>query len=45
MHKNDIYLIESNSRTVKDYEVWGFLKILDISFEDLYEGIEEKLEH
>ena len=44
MHKNDIYMIESNKRTVKDYEVWGFLKILGISFEDLFNGIEDKLE-
>ena len=44
MHKNDIYMIEANKRTVKDYEVWGFLKILDISFEDLFSGIEDKLE-
>lgn len=44
MHKNDIYMIESNKRTVKDYEIWGFMKILNISFEDLFKGIEEKLE-
>ncbi len=45
MHKNDIYLIESNNRTVKDYELWGFTKILNISFEDLFKGIEDKLEN
>lgn len=44
MHKNDIYMIESNNRTVKDYEVWGFAKLLDISIYDLYMGIEDKLE-
>lgn len=44
MHKNDIYLIEANRRTVKDYEVWGFLKVLNISFDNLYKGIEDKLE-
>jgi len=27
MHKNDIYLIEANKRTVKDYELWGFIKV------------------
>ena len=43
MHKNDIYLIEANMRTVKDYELWGFTKVLNISFEDLLCGIEEKL--
>lgn len=27
LHKNDIYMIENNKRTVKDYEVWGLMKI------------------
>lgn len=44
MHKNDIYMIESNKRTVKDYEIWGFMKVLNITFEDLINGIEDKLE-
>lgn len=44
MHKNDIYMIEANKRTVKDYELWGFIKVLNITFEDLIDGIENKLE-
>ena len=44
MHKNDIYMIEANKRTVKDYELWGFIKILNITFDDLIDGIEDKLE-
>ena len=24
LHKNDIYMIENNKRTVKDYEIWGW---------------------
>lgn len=44
MHKNDIWLIEANKRTVKDYELWGFIKVLGISYEDLFNGIEKKLE-
>ena len=44
MHKNDIYMIEKNKRTVKDYELWGFIKILNVSFEDLIKGIENKRE-
>lgn len=44
LHKNDIYMIENNKRTVKDYEVWGFMKILNISYNDLFEGIEKKLD-
>ena len=43
MHKNDIHLIESNKRTVKDYEIWGFMKVLNINFEDLINGIENKI--
>lgn len=44
LHKNDIYMIENNKRTVKNYEVWGFMKVLDISYNDLFNGIEDKLE-
>lgn len=44
LHKNDIYMIENNKRTVKDYEVWGLMKILNISYNDLFEGIEKKLD-
>jgi len=45
MHKNDIYLIEANKRTVRDYELWGMMKILGVSFEDLIKGIEKKIEN
>ena len=44
LHKNDIYMIENNKRSVKDYEVWGFIKVLNISYDDLFAGIEHKLE-
>ncbi len=44
MHKNDIYMIENNKRSVKDYELWGFMKILNITYDDLFAGIENKLE-
>ena len=40
---DDIYLIESNQRTVKDYEIYGFMKVLNISFENLIKGIEDKM--
>lgn len=44
IHKNDISLIEANKRTVKDYELWSFIKILNIPYEDLFEGIQDKLD-
>lgn len=44
LHKNDVYMIENNKRSVKDYEVWGFIKVLNISYDDLFAGIEDKLE-
>ena len=43
-HKNDICAIEANRRTVKDYELWAFVKILDIKFEDLFQDIDKKIE-
>lgn len=45
LHKNDIYMIENNKRTVKDYEIWGLVKVLKISYDDLFNGIEDKLEN
>ena len=44
LHKNDVYMIENNKRSVEDYEVWGFIKVLNISYDDLFAGIEDKLE-
>ena len=44
LHKNDVYMIENNKRSVKDYEVWGFIKVLNISYYELFAGIEDKLE-
>ncbi len=42
MFNNDIYKIEHNKRTVKDYELYAFAKILKVSYEQLFEGAEEK---
>lgn len=38
-------MIENNKRSVRDYEVWGFITVLDISYSDLFNGIEKKLEN
>lgn len=42
MFNKDIYKIEHNKRTVKDYELYAFAKILKVSYEQLFEGSEEK---
>jgi transcriptional regulator with XRE-family HTH domain len=39
-----IWLIEANKRTVKDYELCGFVKILYITFEDLFYKIYDILD-
>ena len=41
MFNNDIYKIEHNKSTVKDYELYAFTKVLKISYEQLFEGAEE----
>ena len=41
MFNNDIYKIEHNKRTVKDYELYAFCKVLKISYEQLFEGVED----
>ena len=38
MFNNDIYKIEHNKRTVKDYELYAFCKILKVSYEELLKG-------
>lgn len=35
LYKNDIYRIENNKRAVKDFELWGIIKVLNIKFEDI----------
>ena len=42
MYNNDIYEIEYNKRTVKDYELYAFAKILNVSFDQLFENAEDK---
>ena len=41
MYINDIYKIEHNKRTVKDYELYAFSKVLKVSYYELFEGAEE----
>ena len=41
MFNNDIYKIEHNKRTVKDYELYAFMKVLNVSYEDLFDGVED----
>ena len=38
LYKNDIYRIENNKRTVKDFELWGIAKVLDLNINDLFDG-------
>lgn len=41
MYNNDIYKIEHNKRTVKDYELYAFSKVLKVSYDELFNGAEE----
>lgn len=36
LYQSDIFKIEHNERTVRDFELWGICKILGIRAEDLY---------
>ena len=40
MYINDIYKIEHNKRTVKDYELYAFCKVLNITYEQVFDGAE-----
>ena len=44
LYTNDIYKIEHNKRTVKDYELYAFAKVLNVKIEDLLKGITEEFD-
>lgn len=37
LYQSDIFKIENNERTVRDFELWGITKVLNIKAEDLFE--------
>ncbi len=37
LYQSDIYKIEHNQRTVRDFELWGICSVLEIKAEDLFE--------
>lgn len=37
LYKNDIYRIENNKRVVKDFELLGIAKSLNVKIEDLFD--------
>lgn len=36
LYQSDIFKIENNKRTVRDFELWGITSVLGITSEDLY---------
>lgn len=44
MYNSDIYEIEYGKKTVKDFEILAFCKVLGISLEDLYADTEKYYE-
>ncbi|MBR3696976.1 MAG: helix-turn-helix transcriptional regulator [Clostridia bacterium] len=43
INKQEIYKIEKGIRTVVDYELCGFMKVLNVSFLDLTEEFYKKI--
>lgn len=37
LYQSDIFKIENNQRTVRDFELWGICSVLDIKAEDLFQ--------
>jgi len=37
LYQSDIYKIEKNQRTVRDFELWGICSVLNIKAEDLFQ--------
>lgn len=44
IYYSDIHKIEHYTKTVRDYEVKGFCKALNISLEELYENTDSEFE-
>ena len=42
IHKQSLYYIENNKRTVKDYELFGIAYVLGIDVNDLLKDIRKK---
>lgn len=43
LYQSDIFKIEHNERTVRDFELWGICNILEIKAEDLFDpNVKEK---
>ena len=36
LYQSDIFKIEKNERTVRDFELWGITQVLNITTEELY---------
>lgn len=43
IHKQSLYDIENNRRTVKDYELYGIAYILGIDVNDLFEDMKKEI--
>lgn len=43
IHKQNLYDIEKNNRTVKDYELFGLAYVLNIDVNDLLKDIKETI--
>jgi len=44
LYKSDIYNIEYCKRTLKDFEIYGFSKVLNVSLEQLFEDVEDNFQ-
>ena len=42
MYNNDIYRIEHNKKSVKDFELYAISKVLKVTIDQLLEGIDKK---
>lgn len=44
IHKQSVYDIECNKRTVKDYELFGIAKVLNIDINQLFVDMKDKFD-
>lgn len=42
LYQSDIFKIEHNERTVRDFELWGICQVLEISYDQLFLNVTTK---
>ncbi|MCI8397671.1 MAG: helix-turn-helix transcriptional regulator [Clostridia bacterium] len=43
LYQSDIFKIEQNQRTVRDFELWAISKVMDVDFNEFFKNVDVKI--